>query len=270
MTKKVLNLKWLTLATVLFVAFSFASCEKDDEDENSDGGGSVSSITASNVVNSVSEISVVKAEIYWEDNNYVGQEDVIAETLYKNSSFTLDLPASVPAKYLEPFWDEEDEEEMDGITVSDKTVNALFEVELGAYDKDDEKIGEFHYQSASDDEEEYEYCGAMWVYVDKDVTVKGQSKDVDEYYNEEYITNYNLTLKKGWNIFYFTETYSYNESTEKEKYTSTISNQKPSGVTLKWYFEDYSDYGYKSATLKSAKSSPEKKIFFSKIKRNRK
>ena len=177
----------------------------------------------------------------WYDDSYV-----ITETQYKNDGFTLELPATVPAKYLEPLW----EDDMGEVTISDKTVKGTGIYYLYAYDKDDEELGWLAYMSANPSDDEKNMSEAIWIYFDKNVTINGQYKEeyVNESYNEEYITKYNnVTFTKGWNIAYMSQTYTYNQSTKRETYTSTVSTQKPSGVTLKWYF--YS-YDYENYTVK--------------------
>ncbi len=247
--------------------YSKATLTKQNETEEKPGN--VSTITATNVINSSNQIATVKAEIYCETENDYGHY-ALAQAQYKNNGFSLELPASVPTKYLE-FILGDSEEDMTGVTISDKTVKCADTQYFTAYDKDDEEIGSLLYMSTDfiDQDENSNGTVAMWIYVDKDVTINGEYKHVDEYYNEEDITKFNnITFKKGWNIYYTSLKYAYNQTTDKHVYTTTISMQKTSGVTLKWYFES-DDYNY-AASLKSAKSMSEKKSFFSKLKRDRK
>ena len=111
-------------------------------------------------------------------------------------------------------------------------------------------------------------------HLEEDYTVDEDSEDeddeddddFDEEYDEEYINKYDLTLKKGWNIVYNSETESYENG--RDVYSYTISKNKPSGVNYTWNFYG-DDYAYKSASfaLKSAKNS---KSFSSKLKGNKK
>ena len=238
------------LLTLGLTTAVFNSCTKDDESDN----GKAGTITATNVVNSSSQIATVKAEVWYNDN-----KDVLAEAQYKNNGFTLKLPATVDAKYLESMF--EDDEDMAGVTVSDKTAKGFSISKFRAYDKNDKEIGRLMYASADPSSDNNDnYSGAMWLYVDKNVTIKGQNKDKDEEYNEEYIANYNLTLKKGWNICYISETYTNNKSAKT--YTTTVASKKPS-VTLKWYFYGYDNEDY-ATILKSTKSLSKRKSCFTK------
>jgi len=213
----------------------FYSCSKDDNASGNEDGSNVSTITATNVVNGSSAIATVKAETYYGSEYYT-----IAEAPFQNNGFTLKLPATVDVKYLSLFGTGED---LTGITVSDKTAMVISVEELFAYNTDDEGIGNLFYASADPSGDNNNISMAMWLYVDRNLTVNGQNNKVDEENNEENITLFNnLTLKKGWNIVYANKTYTQNQSTGKETYTITYSNQKPSGVNLKWYF-DGSDSG---------------------------
>jgi len=228
----------------------FSGCKKD-KDNDPDVGDNASKITATNVINSSSQIVTVKAQIHWHDDDYQCQDDVIAQAPYKDNGFTLELPATVSNKYLYLLA----EEMPDVITISDKTVNAA-DIYIEAFDKDDNNIGGFYL--TNNDESVY----AMWYYVDKNVTIKGEYKEIYEEYDEEEIGKYDVDLKKGWNVVYWSWTESHNNSTGRDVYTYTMTSQKPSGVNLSWFFEDY--YDSYAVSLKSAKSLSAKKPFFTK------
>ena len=167
----------------------------------------------------------------------------------------MELPTTLGAKYLETI----DADDLEGIAVSDKNFKSCFLEDISGYNEDDDEIGYFYLAEENDDSEYY----TAWIYVDRDVTIKGETKEI--YYDEEYIENFDLTLKKGWNVVYESDTESYENG--RDVYSSTISSKKPSGVTYTWNF--YVDYDYRSAivALKSAKNS---KSFSSKIKGNKK
>ncbi len=92
------------------------------------------------------------------------------------------------------------DEEMAVLTISDKTVKVTTLEEFEAYNKNNEEIGYLCYVSTDPSDHSGNISGAIWVYVDKDVTINGQDKNIDEEYNEEYIADLNYNLKKGWNI----------------------------------------------------------------------
>lgn len=231
----------------------FNSCERDDDND----GGTNGKITATNVINGSTNIKTVKALAYWESGENDYGSDAIAQAPYQNNGFTLELPATLGAKYLETL----DADDLEGITVSDKNFKSATLNDLIGYNKNDEEIGSFYLEEVNEDSEHY----TSWIYVDRDVTIKGENNEVDEEYDEEYIKKYDLTLKKGWNIVYSSDTESYKNG--RDVYSSTMSSKKPSGVNYTWNF--YDDYVYSSASvaLKSAKNS---KSFSSKLKGNKK
>ena len=264
--KKTFLKSGLFLALALTTAV-FYSCEKDDDNSGNGSDGNASTINATNVVNGSSKITTVKAEIYWETGDWDDDDSeygyyTIAEAQYKNNSFKMELPSTVPAKYLQPIMEDDD---MEGVTVSDKTVKGAALVDFAAYDKDGEELGWLVLVSADPSDDDENGSVATWIYVDKNITVNGQ--EVYDDYNEVYIEKYNnITLKKWWNIVYMSTTETYNQSTKKTTYTETYSTQKPSGVTLKWYFCSYDgDYG----VLKPATSLSGKNSFFSQLKQER-
>jgi len=171
----------------------FNSCEKDDDTDGGINDGTASKITATNVINGTTQIITVKALAYWEsgDDDYVS--DAIAQAPYQNNGFTLELPATLGAKYLETL----DADDLEGITVSDRNFKSVFLNDLRGYNEDDEEIGDFYLEEENDDSEHY----TSWIYVDRDVTIKGEYNEVDEEYNEEYIDKYDLTLKKVGTLY---------------------------------------------------------------------
>ena len=259
MTKSRFNLRNVAIVASLAVVTMISGCDKNndnDQNENGDGnnGGNASKVTVTDVINGSSKIANVKVQIYWHDANDEYQGYVIAQMPYKENGFTLDLPATIADKYLDIIA----EDAPSGITISDKSVKWATDIDIEAFDKNDHYIGDF-YMTNSD-----QSVFAMWFYVDKNVTIKGETEfreydrrdgeyyDDEEYDNEVHIGKYNIDLKKGWNIVYVSETKSHNNSTGKDVYTSNMTTQKPSGANLSWYFFDYSDsYG---VSLKSAKS----------------
>ena len=161
----------------------------------------------------------------------------------------MELPATVGAKYLETI----DAYDLDGVAVSDKNFKSCFLDDLRGYNEDDDEIGYFYLKEEIGDNNYY----TSWFYSDRDVTLKGEYKEINEEYDEEYIDNYDLTLKKGWNIVY-------------ESYTDDIyffTSQKPSGVNYTWNF--YDDSSFRSASI-ATKSVENTKSAFSKLKGSRK
>ena len=216
------SLLFLVLGLITTV---FYSCSKDDSGNEY---SNAATITATNVINQYSpeemvpDIVTVIAETTDGDLSYYK----FAEAQYKNNGFTMKLPATVPAQYLIPMFDYPE-----GVTVSDKTAKQTYFGTFSVYDKDNNELGELIYSSGydnyydNDSDSYYDSADAVWMYVDKKVTIKGEC----DYGDGPEI--YDLTLVKGWNIIY--QIYS---SLSKSTYTYKESSQLPSGVTLKWYY----------------------------------
>ena len=239
MTKKSVYLRNSVAGAICLAGLTvFSGCNKDDDSSGSgDGnGGNASKITATNVINSSSRIVTVKAEDYW-----YSDYDVIAQAPYKNNGFTLELPATMAAKYLEPIEVEE------GVTVSDRNAKYYELEEFSGFDKDDETIGYFYLGDEDD-------SNVSWLYVDRDVTVKG------EYNYEDYTEKYDVKLKKGWNVVYVIITESYSKG-------KSVTSQKPSGINPQWYFDSCSDCRSAEVTTKSIAHT---KSVFSQLKENKK
>ncbi|MEY5041972.1 MAG: hypothetical protein RLZZ414_1525 [Bacteroidota bacterium] len=239
----------------------FNSCEKDDVNDggtNGGNGGNASKITATNVNNSSTQIKTVKALVYWGSGDEY-DNDAIAQGPYQNNGFTLELPATLGAKYLETL----DADDLEGITVSDRNFKSVSLDDLRGYNENDEEIGVFLKEVENDDSEHY----ALWLYVDRDVTIKGEETNyIDNGFEEEYEEEeiYDLTLKKGWNIVYGSVTGRYENG--RDVHSLTMSSKKPSGVNYTWNFYDDYEISSPSVALKSAKNS---KSFSSKLKGNK-
>ncbi|GHV66642.1 hypothetical protein FACS1894199_10480 [Bacteroidia bacterium] len=154
---------------------------------------------------------------YYDDEG--GFELVVAAGTYANGGFTVNLPATLSPSHLVEAVDGESE----GVTVSDKKARIAFgEFEIYAY-KNSNVVGAFY--CAIDGREDV----LELYYADRDVSITGT--ELEEYEGSTYIYNYNLYLKKGWNIVYWG--WSASNNTETYEDTTTI----PGG--LKWYFEEF-------------------------------
>lgn len=228
----------------------FNSCEKDDDKDGGTNDGTASKITATNVINGTTQIITVKALADWEIGDEDYGRDIIAQAPYQNNGFTLELPATLEAKYLET-----DAYDLEGISVSDRNFKSYFFEDVNGYNEGGDKIGCFYLEEENDDSNHY----TSWMYVDRDVTIKGESNEIDVEY-------FDLTLNKGWNLVY--DSYTKSHENGRDVYSYTITSNKPSGINYTWNFYAY-DYAYRSASvaLKSAKNS---KSFSSKLKGNKK
>ena len=224
----------LGLTTVVF-----NSCDKDDDNDGDTNGGNALKITATNVINGPTNIKTVKAIIYWESGENDYDEDAIAQAPYENNGFTLELPTTLGAKYLEI-----DAYDLEGIVVSDKNFKSYYLDDLRAYNEDDDEIGYFYLEEENGDNFYY----TSWFYSDRDVTMEGEHNG----------RKYNVTLKKGWNVVY-------------DSYTDdgfSLTSQKPSGVNYTWNYYDISTR-FRSASIET-KSVENTKSAFSKLKESRK
>lgn len=244
---------WLFLVLGITTTM-FCSCSKDDESGNI--SGDTSTITASNVINSSSQIETVKA-LAFPDNDYDEEGESIALAQYKNNGFTLELPSTLSSKYLSLIW----EDAPNGISISDENAK-ISEIDISGYNDDDDEIGGF-FLCNEDDETDWSY-DVFWIYSDRDVTIKGESTAVDYENDEENTTKYDLKLNKGWNIVH--DIYTYN-SNDKTGYTDVVTSKKPSGFSCSWYFEKW---GGDFMPAQVAKSTVKQKSFLGKFKENRK
>ncbi|MDR1201949.1 MAG: hypothetical protein LBL58_10030 [Tannerellaceae bacterium] len=227
MIKNIFLKTWAILTLGLTITV-FYSCENDDSSPKNENDDNVSTIKATNVINSSNRITTVIVPIpYYSDYSYY---DVIAQAPYKNKGFELKLPTTLSSKYLYPI----ERDHWDGdITISDENAKIWYLEEFVALDEDENYIGHLYLG-----DEEYDIV--EWVYVDRNVTLKGVLE------NEYDYIKYDLEFKKGWNLAYWKYTGIFNGNGEAGTYTS----KKPSGANYQWYFDSY-DYDYRSTKTKS-------------------
>ncbi len=211
---------------IMLISMSIFCYSCNDDDDSNDDTGNPSEITATDIISTSSKIVTVEAELPWQTSVSNYGWSVIADALYQSNGFTMNLPEILEDKYLFPISDKIPS----GITISDKSVKMAELNSFNALDKNDNEIGEIIYASVGENN------GVLvsWIYVDKDVTINGQYKEIDDEDEDIYEYN-NCTLKKGWNIAYQSITRTY-KSVGRIK-THTMLTQKPSGVNLKWHFE---------------------------------
>jgi hypothetical protein len=159
------------------------------------------------------KIATVKAV-----TDYFLLEYIVATCKYENGGFKLILPETVKDNLGSiTTWCGQNFEG----TISDKDTKRAM-ASIGAFDSSDKWIGTFGYED-----------GSNWVdfiYVDRDVTVKGKSSATygENIFNEEY----DCTFKKGWNMMYVAA-----ESFGSE-YFYVNTTKKPSGVNFQWNYDD--------------------------------
>jgi len=246
---------------LIVATLSFVACNKDSDGGGKPGGGGGGggdtnglTITATGVKNSSGAIKTVRAYAWWETDVDDGV-DIIAEAPYQNNGFSLKLPATLANKYL---W------ELGGLeyifNVSDKNAKMLFFDEIYGCDIDNDEIGDFWCTSDWSNGEDYAVHYTSWIYVDRNVTIKGELKDsyYDDYELIEYesIQKLDLNLNKGWNVVYDSYTGIYDDPLRKYTETYSLTTQKPSGVNYQWYFEEYGDWWKSAQSKKSSLKSP--------------
>ena len=222
-------------------AFAFASCGDDNKENN--GNGNTTSLDATitgnlkivewsyngysiqpTIKNVTDEVDEVRGGVY-------DELVVLCSAPVSNGQFTLKLPTP-SSKYLNPIGLDYAEE----ISVSDKNAMGLF-FEMFSY-KGDEEVGlTYMFPSNLAEETTVEY-----IYVDRDVTVKGIETVIDEGY--KYTLEYNVDFKKGWNTVIL--------KGSGNKYSLTTGSI-PTGMF--WGVETYSlddlDYTKKTRRFKS-------------------
>jgi hypothetical protein len=197
--------------------FGFNSCNDDEDGDENDAGTIQATVSTGNV-------AVDAVKILWWDHYGYADEEVIASGEYNNGGFSINLPGTVPAKYLEGLF--AGDEVPQGITVSNDKVKGFTVGELEAY-KGDENVGEFWYGHES----ETTWNRLIFIYVDGDISINGtySEEDGDDWTYTQ--TFKNLSLKKGWNKVYVTESKTNNVE------VNVFTNSEPAG--LKWVFESY-------------------------------
>jgi len=221
MKKVVLN--YLVIAALAGAA-AFTSCDKNNGDGddggngNGNGGGGMTITATVENGSKFSNIVTVKAVVR---DRSTDKEVEIASGDFKNGGFTIKLPATVDAKYLSAW---EDDEIPSTVTVSNKNAKTTG-VDFRGVDKDGEHVTWFYQAKFTDTSG----TDADYIYSDGDVNITGTYSETDE--NEKRTEVYSITWKKGWNIVYAT-------GTEVEKdgfytYNYVITSVPVTG--LKWY-----------------------------------
>jgi len=174
----------------------------------------------------------------------------------------LNLPTTLDDKYLYSIAEDFEGEDVESnVTISDKNAKGhlLGDGDIIAFDADDDEIDFLYLTYIIEEEDYYKEYYTFWYYVDRNVTVKG--KVTDSYDGSEYEREYDLNLKKGWNVTYLEESYDHSSDIYKRK--EIFASKKPSGINYAWHLFEEDDYDYRSA--KVAKSVIEQKSFLKKL-----
>ena len=246
--------RFLFSAAVLCATLGFTSCDPDKGKITDDFtiNATVANGSDANQVDEVRAMSYIygedipvdydnDGEIDWYENGE-GEDIIIATAPFTNGGFKMTLPKTIDERLLSSMSDVPP-----GITVSNQNLKAASIEEFVAF-KNDLRVGEFWcvgfgFQGEVESRLNYTFA-------DRDCKISGSSTET--YWEYTYIDNYDIDLKKGWNIIYMTQI------EEDNTYTFNLTTQKPS-FNYVWYFEDgyYGDY---DKPQKNAKKTP-KKVF---------
>ena len=206
-----------TLAALIFAATIFTGCNKDEDE----GSTVIINATVDDGASYNSSIDEVKAVISHGDTVIF----VVASGSYTNGGFSLTLPKSIDGKYLEPM----DTDIPEGVTTSNPKVKGCG-VNFYGY-KSGEIVGML--QNGKNDDVTYA-AAESYIFVDNNTSINGSSTETSDLMGMPITikTNYELTLKKGWNLVYLNMTPTVTET--EISMTMDISNTQISG--LKWYF----------------------------------
>jgi hypothetical protein len=212
-----------TLAAFIFAATIFTGCNKDEDE----GSAVTINATVEDGASYATSIDDVKAII--EDGDSI--LFVAASGNYTNGGFSLTLPKSVDVKYLSVM----DTDMPEGITISDSKVKGSG-VNFYGY-KSGEIVGMFQNGKM---ENEMFTAVESYIFVDGNITISGSSSETEDLLGMPITvkTNYNLKLKKGWNLVYLNMTPVLSET--EISMTMDISNTQISG--LKWYLTGGDNY----------------------------
>lgn len=237
---KIKNLQLSVIVAIMMMIGFISACDK--KKNNNSSGSSTTVIEASNIsIEQGSDASVTQVKIVAFDEI----ELEIASAPYQNRGFKITLPASVNNQYLETVADM-----FEGIEVSDPNAKCVAVPYVIAFNNN-YPIGMFMLGEETNTQTISNTTYTCWIYVDKDVSVKGSATGSDNWsepgktHQDSYTESANIICKKGWNIIYTNEIEkeTYNSATDIYigEYQITYSNQKPSN-NLKWHGYIFGSY----------------------------
>lgn len=163
-------------------------------------------IDAGNVENAEAGITTIKAIIYTDGSNpEEGWYHTIATAAFKDGSFKISLPATLPDHYLRIHGRE-------GVTLSDPGASGAL-IYFVACNEMGRDMGRVHLLNINGDR----HWHAQLIYADRDFTENGRSRWT------RYKFEYDNDLKKGWNMVYSGELLQ--------------TTNRPSHIVLKWKYE---------------------------------
>jgi hypothetical protein len=230
---------------VLFVFVSvFYSCGKDDNASSADSSITSTGVLSGTIVNyNSSLIDSLKAD-YYTSKDFIGKCRVASD-----GKFSLNL--SIPV--LEKIGN------VEGLDISDTTALTA-SLELNGYLKD-VKVGEIMKSNYTTDSlNKVGMCSALMVYVDRPITMKGETSDSESYNGlvETYSSKVDLILKKGWNEI--TNTVNIYSKT-KTNINTTVILSNNIGKDLQWIFIQ-SNFQNGRSNVRSLQLKKSRRFFF--------
>ena len=218
------------LIFLMAMTVAIVGCSKDDYTPETSIVNNNLSATIPNVPSEVVNVKLfidctIEGEWIWDKDTQTlrlkttfieGEE--IASGNYSGGKLTMNLPATIDNKYLEPMID--NIEVPDGMSVSNRDCKGIGGCLVG-YDKDGNALGWFFYGKF--DEENEEVLAAGICYVDSDAIITGKTT-----FGEliKGTATYDCNFKKGWNFMYII--ISVDEKEECLLTKTTTSN--PGGI----------------------------------------
>lgn len=202
-------MKTHTLAVLVLISFlTLVSCENEDIN-----------LPDSHTINAVVEngsrynafVSHVKAVI-----DYGDVEFDVAMTEYKSGGFKLTLPAVIPDNMLVSADELSENSKLFFRLISDKEAK-FTEVRFYAYNKQNNRS--FYEFRSMSDSSSFKNCS--YVYADRDFSIRGKLKGYNYIGTNDYL-EYDVDLKKGWNVMY--------------QLSNLITTKMPEEFTYKWQY----------------------------------
>ena len=219
------------------ITIAMVGCSKDDDAPATSIVDNNISVTVPNVDSKVEVVKLLvdcELEVNWAFDEETGKGkfvttvmggEVIASGSYAGGKLTMNLPATVENKYLEPMY--ENAEVPAGVSVSNRDSKGIGGFLVG-YDKDDNAVGWFFYGKL--DEEKEEFVIAALTYVDSDVIITGKTSIADEFIKAT--ATFDCNFKKGWNFMYVLFS-----GDEKEGLVTRTTTSNPGGLV--WVFRKF-------------------------------
>ena len=212
--------------TVLAMTAFVGGCKKEKDKEDEIPTSAFDGFINANVENGNDYNALIKrvAALIIPNGGGTANAEFVVFGKYEKGGFMLTLPNPAKNKYLGMF-----DDIPKTVNISDKTakigISLIYAMSLDTT----VLVGSFNYQKV----DENSITNAFPMYADKDVTITGYNEN-----DENGRGEFNVSLKKGWNWYYVTET----------KNGAKVTTEAVSG--LKWYFEPY-DYSRKSQKSQS-------------------